>query len=72
MRVSLVLDVVVALPPSRVLAVRPCIPRLESEVIPPDQNFLRCNLGMGGNAHSVIIDVASLCCTVDLLADDLA
>ena len=73
MRVSLVLDVVVALPPSRSLVVRPCLPRLECEAIPSDQNFLgRNNLGMGGNAHSVIIDVASLCRTFDVLAYDLA
>jgi hypothetical protein len=72
MRISLVLDVVVALPPSRILAVRPCVPRLESEIIPSDQNFLGCNLSVSGNARSVIIDVASLCRTFDVLAYDLS
>jgi hypothetical protein len=72
MRISLVLDVVIAFPPKRILAVQPCIPWLEREVISSDQNLLGCNLSMRGNARSVIIDVASLCCTFDLLAYDLA
>ena len=70
--VSLMLDVVVTLPPVRILAARPCIPRLEDEVIPSDQNLLAGNLAVNGNARPVIVDVGSLSCTVDLLASDLA
>ena len=70
--VSLVLDVVVASPPRGVLAVRPSVPRLEGEVIPSDQNFLRCDLAMGSNAGLIIIDVVPLCRAVDPLANDLA
>jgi hypothetical protein len=72
MHVSLVLDVVVALPPSWILAMQPCIPRLESKVMPSYENFFGRNLGMGGNTRSVIINVASLSRTFNLLAYDLA
>ena len=60
-RVSLVLNAVIAAPPDRILVMAPRVPRLEGEVMPPDHNLFADDLGVVDKTSSVVVDVVAAC-----------
>ena len=66
------LYIVVAPPPTRVLAQCPILPRFEGEIIPAEQNFLRCDWCGCRQAGPVVVDIASLGRTIKYSAYDLS